>query len=193
MLIHIVHRKGPYLLNCGKCERYRNSWRLQRTGKNDKRKCKADVWLAFLRAHGNEKVFLQFVKITLLCIPASTAGVERCINLIKLIKTKCRSRMTARIWNISYSWNHMWNLIKLITGLLPPSIPAKHSFDNITHFKCLIHRKYFFKIISLSLCHSISYSFFLILQVSLIFISLLNCIYKSKTWICLKNCKNGVI
>ena len=37
--------------------------------KNDKRKCKVDVWLAFLRAHGNERVFLQFVTITMLCIP----------------------------------------------------------------------------------------------------------------------------
>ena len=59
--------------------------------------CQADVWLAFLRflaPHAS----LRLLIIHLLVIPGGNAGIERFIKLIKLIKTKSRNKLKAKMF-----------------------------------------------------------------------------------------------
>ena len=64
-----------------------------------KRVSQADVFLAFLREikdiHRHRSLVILIV--CLLVIPASTAGVERVIKVIKAIKCRVRMRLTTKM------------------------------------------------------------------------------------------------
>ena len=55
----------------------------------------ADIWLEFLRMYQHDCPSLAITIMLLLVIPASNAGIEQMFSILKLMKPKNRSRMSA--------------------------------------------------------------------------------------------------